>query len=118
MAERTRSSVDVESLETFNADNPPPTDGSLVDLLSNPLVPPFEVDHHHSSCCLSSFNQSMRAMLTLVFVFMLFNLTSIWNLPTISTGVYGHDGISSLVRPGARFFIRGRAWKEDPRGLP
>ena len=28
-------------------------------------------------------------MLTLVFVFMLFNLTSIWNLPTISTGVMG-----------------------------
>ena len=50
-------------------------------------------------------------MLTLVFVFMLFNLTSIWNLPTISIGVHGHDGILSLVRPGARFFVHGRAWK-------
>ena len=81
-----RSSVDVESLEAFNVSNAPPTDRSLIVLLSNPLVPPLEVDHHRSSCCLSSFNQSMRAMLTIVFVFMLFNLTSIWNLPTISTG--------------------------------
>ena len=91
----------MESPEAFNASNPPSTDGSLVGLLSNLLVPPFEVDHHRSSCCLSSFNQSMRAMLTLVFVFMLFNLTSIWNLPTISIGVQGHDGVSSLVRPSA-----------------
>ena len=53
-------------------------------------------------------------MLTLVFVFMLFNLTSIWNLPTISTGVHGHDGVPSLVRPGTRFFIRGRARKAAP----
>jgi hypothetical protein len=35
------------------------------------------VDHHRSSFCLYSFNQSMRAMLKIVFVFMLFNLTSI-----------------------------------------
>ena len=41
-------------------------------------------------------------MLTLVFVFMLFNLTSIWNLPSISIGDHGHDGVLSLVRPGAR----------------
>jgi hypothetical protein len=47
----------------------------------------------------------MRAMLTLVFVFMLFNLTSIWNLPTISTGGRGHDGVPSLVDPGARLFV-------------
>jgi hypothetical protein len=32
-------------------------------------------------------------MLTLVFLFMLFNLTSIWNLPTISTGDHRHDGV-------------------------
>ena len=55
-------------------------------------------------------------MLTIVFVFMLFNLTSIWNLPTISTGVHGHDGIPSLVRPGARFFVCSRAHKVAPRG--
>ena len=118
MAERTRSSIDVESLEAFNTGNPSLTDGSLIGLLSNLPVPPFEVDHHRSSCCLPSFNQSMRAMLTLVFMFMLFNLTSIWNLPTISTGVRGHDGVSSLVHPDARFFVHGRARKEDPRGIP
>ena len=50
-------------------------------------------------------------MLTLVFVFMLFNLTSIWNLPSISIGDHGHDGVLSLVSPGAWFFICGRAWK-------
>jgi hypothetical protein len=75
----TRSSVDVESPEAINTGNPPLINGSLVGLLSNPPVPPLEVDHHRSSCCLSSFNQSMQAMLTLVFVFKLFNLTSIWN---------------------------------------
>ena len=53
-------------------------------------------------------------MLTLVFVLMLFNLTSIWNLPTISIGDRGHDGIPSLVG----FFICGRAQKEAPRGIP
>jgi hypothetical protein len=40
-------------------------------------------------------------MLILVFVFMLSNLTTIWNLPTISTGEHGRDGISSLVGLGA-----------------
>ena len=118
MAERTRSSVDVESSEAFNTGNPPPKDGSLIGLLSNLPVPPFEVDHHRSSCCLSSFNQSMRGMLTLVFVFMLFNLTSIWNLPTISTGVHGHDGVPSLVRPGAQFFIYGHTQKAALQGIP
>ena len=49
-------------------------------------------------------------MLTLVFVFMLFNLTSIWNLPTISTGDHGHDGIPSLVG----FFVHGRTRKSNP----
>jgi hypothetical protein len=77
MAERMRSFVKVESLEAFNTGNPTPIDGSLVGLLSNPPVPHLKVDHHRSSCCLCSFNQSMRAMLTLVFVFMLFNLTSV-----------------------------------------
>ena len=57
-------------------------------------------------------------MLTLVFVFMLFNLTSIWNLPTISTGGRGHDGVSSLVGLGAQFFVRGLTWKVAPRGIP
>jgi hypothetical protein len=45
--------ANVESQEAFNAGNPPSTDGSIVSLLSNPPVPPLEVDHHHSSCCLS-----------------------------------------------------------------
>ena len=57
-------------------------------------------------------------MLTLVFVFMLFNLTSIWNLPTISIGGRGHDGVSSLVGPGARFFFRSHAQKVALRGIP
>jgi hypothetical protein len=78
MTEQMGLSVDVESSEAFNVGNPPPTDRSLVGLLSNPPVPPLEVDHHRSSCCLSSFNHSTRAMLTIVFVF-IFNLTSIWN---------------------------------------
>jgi hypothetical protein len=50
-------------------------------------------------------------MLTLVFLFMLFNLTSIWNLPTISIGEHGHDSVSSLVGLRAWFFIHGRAQK-------
>ena len=53
-------------------------------------------------------------MLTLVFVFMLFNLTSIWNLPTISIRDHGHDGVPSLVG----FFIRGHAQKAATRGIP
>ena len=48
-------------------------------------------------------------MLTLVFVFMLFNLTSIWNLPTFSIGERGREGIPSLIGPGAQFFVHGRA---------
>ena len=50
-------------------------------------------------------------MLTLVFVFMLLNLTSIWKLPTFSIGGRGHDGVLRIIGPRARFFIRGRAWK-------
>ena len=56
-------------------------------------------------------------MLTLVFLFMLFNLTCIWNLPSIPIGEHGHDGVPSLVGPGARFFIRGHAYKAAPRGI-
>ena len=51
-------------------------------------------------------------MLTLVFVFMLFNLTSIWNLPTLSIGEHVHDG-----GPGARFFEHGHAQKASPQGI-
>ena len=53
-------------------------------------------------------------MLTLVFVFMLFNLTTIWNLPTISTGESGRDGVLSLVGPRAHFFVRSRTQKVAP----
>ena len=60
----------------------------------------------------------MRAMLTLVFVFMLFNLTSFWNLPTISIGERGPDGIPSLIGHRDWFFIRGCAWKAAPQGIP
>ena len=56
-------------------------------------------------------------MLTLVFVFMLFNLTSIWNLPAISTGERGRDGVPSLIGPRAQFFIHGHARKVAPRGI-
>ena len=47
----------------------------------------------------------MHAILTLVFVFVLLNLTSIWKLPTFSIGGRGRDGIIRIVGPGARFFI-------------
>ena len=57
-------------------------------------------------------------MLILVFVFMLFNLTSISNLPTFSIGERGRDGVPSLIGPGARFFIRGHARKVNPQGIP
>jgi hypothetical protein len=80
--ERTRSSIDVQSLEAFYTGNPPSTNGSLIGMVSHLLVPPLEVDHHRCSYYLSSFNQSVRAMRTLVFMFMLFNLLSIWNLPS------------------------------------
>ena len=104
----------MESSEDFYASNPPLTDGSLIGVFSHPLVPPLEVNHHRRSCCLSSFNQSMRAMLTLVFEFMLFNLTSIWNLPTISIGDRGHDDVPSHVGPRAWFFVHDRAQKAAP----
>ena len=53
-------------------------------------------------------------MLTLVFVFMLFNLSSFWNLPTISTGERGRDGVPSLIGPKDWFFVYGRAPKVAP----
>ena len=114
MAEPTRSSVDGEAPKAFHVGNPPPTDEPLVGMVSHLLVSPLEVDHHRSSCCLGSFNQSVRAMLTVVFVFMLFNLTSIWNLSTISTGDRGHDNTLTLVG----FFVCGRARKVALRGTP
>jgi hypothetical protein len=57
-------------------------------------------------------------MLTLVFMFMLFNLTTIWNLPTISIGERGCDDVPSLIGPGIWFFVRSRARKVVPRGIP
>ena len=57
-------------------------------------------------------------MLTLVFVFMLFNLTSIWNLLTISTGGRGCDGVPSLIGPRSQFFVHSLAQKVAPRGIP
>jgi hypothetical protein len=53
-------------------------------------------------------------MLTLVFVFMLFNLTSIWNLSTISIGGRERDGVPSLVGPGAWFFVCSLTRKVAP----
>ena len=40
-------------------------------------------------------------MLTLLFMFILFNLTSIWNLPSFSTGERGRDSVLSLIGPRA-----------------
>jgi hypothetical protein len=57
-------------------------------------------------------------MLTLVFVFILFNLTSICNLPTISTGRRERDSVPSLVGLGAQFFVHGLARKVVPQGIP
>ena len=39
-------------------------------------------------------------MVTLVFVFMLLNLTSIWKLPTLLIGGRGYDGVPRMVGPG------------------
>jgi hypothetical protein len=51
----------------------------------------------------------MQAMLTLVFVFMLLNLTSIWKLPTFSIGGRGRDDVLRIVGTATRFFIRSHA---------
>ena len=59
-------------------------------------------------------------MLTLVFVFMLFNLTSIWNLPTISTGGRGVTAsrASLALEPGSLFAVLLGKWprKASPDG--
>ena len=57
-------------------------------------------------------------MLTLVFVFMLLNLTSILKLPTLSIVGHGRDGVSRIVGPGAWFFVRDRAQKAAPGTIP
>jgi len=57
-------------------------------------------------------------MLTLVFVFMLLNLTSIWKLPTFSTGGRGRDGVPRIVGPRAKFFVFGHARKAAPGTIP
>ena len=57
-------------------------------------------------------------MLTLVFVFMLLNLTSIWKLPTFSISGRGRDGLSRIVGPRAGFFVRDRAQKAALRTIP
>ena len=53
----------------------------------------------------------MHAILTLVFVFVLLNLTSIWKLPTFSIGGRGRDGVSRIVGPRAVLFVCGCAQK-------
>ena len=68
-----------ESPVAFSAGHPPPTDGPLIGVVSHPPpVPPNEVIFS----CIAVHVVSLQAMLTLVFVFMLLNLTSIWKLPT------------------------------------
>ena len=57
-------------------------------------------------------------MLTLVFVFMLLNLTSIWKLLTFSIGGRWRDGVPRIVGPGAGFFISGHAWKAASGTIP
>ena len=49
MVEPTRSSVDGEAPEAFHTGNPPPINGPLIGVVSHPLVPPLEVDHHHTA---------------------------------------------------------------------
>jgi hypothetical protein len=57
-------------------------------------------------------------MLTLVFMFMLLNLTSIWKLPTLSIGGHGHDSVPRIIGPGAGFFVCGHPWKAASRTIP
>ena len=45
----TQDHGDREALDAFHADNPPPTDGSLIGMVSDPPpVPPSKVDHHRT----------------------------------------------------------------------
>jgi hypothetical protein len=50
-------------------------------------------------------------MLTLVFVFILLNLTSIWKLPAFSTGERGRHSVPRIVGPGVGFLVRDHARK-------
>ena len=46
----TQDRGDGEASDAFHAGNPPPTDGPLIGVVSNPpLVPPLKVDHHHTA---------------------------------------------------------------------
>jgi hypothetical protein len=68
-----------------------------------PPVPPTKVDHHCTAVLVVYLHLTEYASNahTSYYVFMLFNLTSIWNLPTLSTGECGHDGVPSLISPRA-----------------
>ena len=45
----TQDRGDGEATDAFHAGNPPPTDGPLIDVVSDPpLVPPSKMDHHHT----------------------------------------------------------------------
>jgi len=57
-------------------------------------------------------------MFKLVFVFKLFNLTSIWKLPTLLIGGRGCDGVPRIIGPRAGFFVRGRARKAALGTIP
>ena len=48
MAEPMRTSVNGEAPEAFHARNPRPTDEPLISVVSHLLVPPLEVDRHHT----------------------------------------------------------------------
>ena len=57
-------------------------------------------------------------MLTLIFVFMLLNLTIIWKLPSFSIGGRGHDGVPRIVGTRARFIAHGHAQKASSGTIP
>ena len=57
-------------------------------------------------------------MLKLVFMFMSLNLTTIWKLPTFSTGGRGRDGVPRIIGPGAGFFVHDRARKSALGTIP
>jgi hypothetical protein len=65
-----------------------------------PPVSPLEVDHHRTAVHVVYLHEYVSNAHTSI-VFMLFNLTSIWNLSTISIGGRERDGVPSLVGPGA-----------------
>ena len=46
MAEPTRSSINGEGLEAFQAGNPSLADGPLIGMVSHLPVPPLKVNHH------------------------------------------------------------------------